>query len=295
MSLFKNISALFLLLVSNFIIAQSLEEDIINSFYKTLNTSNIYSGYWTKIATCQITVAYQDFGTKLELFGNGSSNNTFFYGELGIRIKRQNSVPGLPTNYSLFLFDSNIGSENIKGIVNGTTVDFYVKVNSTYTRYYYRRIIKAGSAVSCLDEQPYLAQLPSGDIIIDCKDGSMSVANLDVSGNVAIGLENPSEKLEVNGTIRSKEVKVEATGWPDYVFKEDYILPSLKETESYIKENQHLPGIPSAEEVEENGISVGEMNVILLKKIEEMTLHLIHLNKVLKLQQKEINQLKSRK
>ena len=115
------------------------------------------------------------------------------------------------------------------------------------------------------------------------------------NGNYGIDTPTPSEKLEVNGTIRSKEVKVEATGWPDYVFKEDYILPSIKETESYIKENQHLPGIPSAEEVEENGISVGEMNVILLKKIEEMTLHLIHLNKVLKLQQKEINQLKSRK
>ena len=105
------------------------------------------------------------------------------------------------------------------------------------------------------------------------------VLRLKRGGNVGIGVGDPSDKLEVNGTIRSKEVKVESTGWPDYVFKEEYLLPSLKETESYIKENQHLPGIPSAQEVKEEGISLGEMNAKLLEKIEELTLYVIELKK----------------
>ena len=75
--------------------------------------------------------------------------------------------------------------------------------------------------------------------------------------NVGIGTASPTEKLDVNGTIRSEEVKVELTGWPDYVFKEDYLLLSLDETENYIKQNHHLPDIPSAKEIKEGGISLG--------------------------------------
>ncbi len=108
-------------------------------------------------------------------------------------------------------------------------------------------------------------------------------------GNVGIGTATPGEKLSVNGKIRSKEVKVEAANWPDYVFSKDYELPSLKETEKQIKEQGHLPGIPSASEVKANGIDLGEMNAKLLQKIEELTLHLIKLEKeieILKANQK---------
>ena len=99
------------------------------------------------------------------------------------------------------------------------------------------------------------------------------------NGNLGIGTTNPSNRLEVNGTIRSKEVKVEASPWPDYVFEEDYDLRSLEETEAYIKENKHLPEIPSAKEMEVNGVELGEMNMLLLKKVEELTLYLIQSNK----------------
>ena len=103
-----------------------------------------------------------------------------------------------------------------------------------------------------------------------------------------------SEKslFEVEGTVRSKEVKVEASPWPDYVFDEAYDLKSLAETEQYIKENKHLPNLPSAEEVSENGIELGEMNAKLLEKIEELTLHQIEMMKLIKLQQREIENLK---
>jgi len=97
------------------------------------------------------------------------------------------------------------------------------------------------------------------------------------NGNVGIGTTSPDNKLEVNGTIRSKEIKVEATGWPDYVFSENYELTPLSEIKSYVKENHHLPEVPSADQVAADGINLGEMNAMLLKKIEELTLHLIEM------------------
>ena len=95
------------------------------------------------------------------------------------------------------------------------------------------------------------------------------------SGNVGIGTTTPDARLAVNGNIHAREVKVDLTGWPDYVFQEDYDLPTLEEVAKHIKEKGHLINIPSAPEVAENGIQLGEMNKLLLEKIEELTLHLI--------------------
>lgn len=100
------------------------------------------------------------------------------------------------------------------------------------------------------------------------------------SGNMGIGTtDTKGYKLAVNGKIRAQEIKVEAANWPDYVFAKDYKLPSLKETEEHIKQKGHLPGIPSAKEVQSNGVDLGEINAKLLKKIEELTLHLIEKDK----------------
>jgi len=115
------------------------------------------------------------------------------------------------------------------------------------------------------------------------------------TGNVGIGTHIPRNKLDVNGTIRSREVRVEASPWPDFVFEENYKFPTLIEIEGFIKENQHLPGIPSANEVAEHGIVLGEMSANLLQKIEELTLYAIEQDKEikeLKIQAKEIPQLK---
>ncbi len=98
-------------------------------------------------------------------------------------------------------------------------------------------------------------------------------------GNVGIGTTNPQSKLTVNGTITSKEVVVTIDGWSDFVFNKNYKLKNLEEVESFIKENNHLPDIPSESEVLENGIQVGEMNAKLLQKIEELTLYMIEQNK----------------
>ncbi|MEQ8359411.1 MAG: tail fiber protein [Cytophagales bacterium] len=96
-------------------------------------------------------------------------------------------------------------------------------------------------------------------------------------GNVGIGTTTPDSKLTVKGTIHTQEVKVDLNGAvaPDYVFEKDYPLTSLEELKSYIDQNKHLPEIPSAKEMEEEGLNLKEMNLLLLKKVEELTLHLI--------------------
>ena len=110
-------------------------------------------------------------------------------------------------------------------------------------------------------------------------------------GNVGIGTTNPDGwRLAVNGNIRAKEIKVE-TGWSDFVFENDYKLPTLSEVEKHINEKGHLKDIPSAKEVEKNGIFLGEMDAKLLQKIEELTLYTIQQEKNLKKHNSKIEKL----
>ena len=101
------------------------------------------------------------------------------------------------------------------------------------------------------------------------------------NGNVGIGIATPYEKLSVNGNIRAKEIKVEASNWPDYVFEKGYKIVKLEDLESYIKANKHLPDMPTAKDIEANGLELGEMVKMQQKKIEELTLHLIEKEKQL--------------
>lgn len=117
-------------------------------------------------------------------------------------------------------------------------------------------------------------------------NGTTRLTISNATGNVGIGTTSPNEKLTVNGIIYGKEVKVDlAVPGPDYVFGKSYDLPTLEEVKAYVDEHKHLPEVPSADEMKKDGVKLAEMNMILLKKVEELTLYIMQ-------QQEEIENLR---
>jgi hypothetical protein len=114
------------------------------------------------------------------------------------------------------------------------------------------------------------------------------------NGNIGIGVPSPAEKFEVNGNIKARKIKVTQTGWSDYVFEPSYRLRPLAEVDRFIKKNGHLPEVPSAKEVEMDGINIGDTQALLLKKIEELTLYIIDINTRLKQVESENKILRSK-
>ncbi|MDV7697048.1 cell wall anchor protein [Chryseobacterium soli] len=124
----------------------------------------------------------------------------------------------------------------------------------------------------------------------DNNDGSSFVGIRDEAHGIWIKFFN-NAIARFEGKIVAKEVEVKANVWADYVFKKDYKLKTLEEVEKHIEQKGHLPNIPSAKEVEKDGINLGEMDAKLLEKIEELTLYSIEQNKKLKLQSEKVEKL----
>ena len=165
----------------------------------------------------------------------------------------------------------SVGSAMFEGLRFGTA---YLGFNAQRTGDGYH----TGGAViwATITGDIYFSNLPS------TSGSSVSgMTDLDVKSQASLWLSS-------DGVLTAKEIKVMLTGWPDHVFSNGFRLPTLAETEAYIRQNGHLPGVPSAAEVEEEGLSVGEMNKILMQKVEELTLHIIDL-------QKQIDELKNNK
>jgi hypothetical protein len=116
------------------------------------------------------------------------------------------------------------------------------------------------------------------------------------NGNVGIGTTNPDPyyKLSVNGFVRAKEIRVN-TNWADYVFADSYQLRPLKQVENFIKENKHLPGIPSAAVLQKEGVDLSAMQTKMMEKIEELTLYMIEAEKKIAELQQKIENLEKKK
>jgi hypothetical protein len=122
----------------------------------------------------------------------------------------------------------------------------------------------------------------SADLFIQHDNGNVILCGNE-NGGVGIGITSGTSiplgyMLAVDGKIISEELKVQLSGgWPDYVFDKGYKLPSLSELRQFITENRHLPNIPSAAQVEQQGIEVGDMQKRMMEKIEELTLYILDL------------------
>ncbi|RXG11368.1 hypothetical protein DSM03_1175 [Leeuwenhoekiella aestuarii] len=129
----------------------------------------------------------------------------------------------------------------------------------------------------------HFGSVGSGDIAVfrTLKSNSaVDVMTIKGNGKVGIGTKTTgSHKLAVEGSIGAREIKVEIASWPDYVFKDSYNLIPLNQLEKFVSENGHLPDVPKEQKAKSEGINLGEMNAILLKKIEELTLYLIEEHK----------------
>jgi hypothetical protein len=109
---------------------------------------------------------------------------------------------------------------------------------------------------------------------------------------LGIGTLSPKSKLDVRGKIIADEVEIKVNKSADFVFSSNYNLKSLLELENFIKENKHLPDIPSEKEMQKDGLNINEMQIKLLQKIEELTLYIIEQDKQNKDLQKQIDELK---
>ncbi len=197
---------------------------------------------------------------------------------------------------------NTIGSESEFAKIAGTT-----STNAAQFRFLLKRHnLSSGGWTNMSARLQYTTDnVNQGYVEFNPKDGFSGVAfgsengeimRLTTDGKVGIGTANPgSFKLAVEGKIAARGVKVTLGGFADYVFEPTYKLRPLAHLEQYINQNKHLPGIPTAEEVKkEGGIELGEMNVKLLEKVEELSLYIIEMNKKLEEQQKEIERMKKR-
>lgn len=171
---------------------------------------------------------------------------------------------------------------------NGSTLLEFVNHSGVSTSYG----AKIGANVDTYGNGLYIAVAPSASSYSALQYPGNPAIFVNTDNNVAIGATNPAGyKLAVAGNMIAEKVKVKLqSGWPDYVFEESYVLPTLQEVAAFTAKNKHLPGIPTAEEIKANGLDLGETDKKLLQKIEELTLYLIGQDKQLSSQQQLILQ-----
>lgn len=235
----------------------------------TVNAATNYVGIGTKGPTEKLTVFGEHRNSLIQIHSTGDGS-------------RQSA--------DLYLWASEPGES-----YTGTGIGNNIK-NYNGTSFPLMDTSRGGSFIRLLDNEINFNLVDN----IGTRVRSMTLAS---NGNVGIGSVNPDAKLTVKGRIHAEEVKVDLAVPADYVFekyysgksilKPEYTMLTIEEIETFTQKNNHLPGIPSAKEIQEKGLNVGEMSNLLLQKIEELTLYTIEQNKLIKEQQKRIEKLEA--
>jgi len=196
--------------------------------------------------------------------GTGNPQNKLQIGDYRTNNSSKLSIPGVYNFEEVKLGQYGNGRAGLEMITHtGQTQSFGVRLYSGIDTGVNGLLIETADPSNSAEELNYTAKMV-----------------VSLNRNVGIGILNPKNKLDVKGTMHAQEVKVDMDwNWPDFVFKKNYKLPTLKEVEKHIAEKGHLENIPSEEEVLKNGINLGEMNAKLLQKIEELTLYMIEMKK----------------
>jgi hypothetical protein len=254
----------------------------------SLNTSgndNVFSGYWSGKANTQ--------GSRNTFIGTQAAQNHTI-GTDNIAIGYMSGNGALKGTNNVFV-GSNTGSGGSTGTSN-TFVGYSAGAGSTGSSNIFIGN-NAGNGVSG-SNLLYIDNITTTTPLIW---GDFNANDLKLNGRVgidmglttfpanAVGVPLNTYRLFVNGGILAREVRV-ATTWADYVFEDDHVLPTLNEVERFIEENGHLPNVPSAKQVEEEGIEVGQMAKIQQEKIEELTLYAIAQDKQLSAQEKQLKE-----
>jgi hypothetical protein len=240
-----------------------------------------------------LSLAADDAGNcqklKVDVFGGSwfSDSN----GETSFYISNRG---GLKVNQVTVGSSNGINRFNLKAFQNGGNLNFYLApLASDFSSFGVKAFFIGGLTLPAQNVTiTTSATTPSGTDI----SASLAISPVmitDGSGNMGLNtfLPDPAYKLSVNGKMRAKEIRVE-TGWADDVFNSGYPLVSLATVKAYIDQHHHLPEIPSAQEISKNGLQVGEMNKLLMKKVEELTLYLIEMKAEIKELQKQNESLK---
>ena len=224
--------------------------------------------------------------------------STIFYGQIytqngtiqATTVSNNNVGVGIIDPVSKFQVIGDICSSGSNQKIGFDTNDKFTVTSGTVARY--------GMSISKnIYNEPIVTH--SGYFGINFFTNDLARIKIDIGGNVGIGSVSPDEKLTVKGKIHAEEIRVDLLVPADYVFekyytgysvsKADYTMPTLAEIEEYTKENNHLPNVPSAQEIKDKGLQLGEMSNILLQKIEELTLYVIEQNKKIEALEAKVN------